>query len=77
LVVRPWVRPGDYFLDVLGALCRDGVAVTIVPRAGEAFGAVLVALDGEALTYEAWDGVQPNGERRRLEIEVIDAVQVW
>jgi hypothetical protein len=43
----------DHFIEILSILCRDPLAVTLVPRKGEPFGAVLVGCDEETVIYEA------------------------
>ena len=45
----------DYFVEVLTILCRDTVAVTVLPQLGEPFGAVLVSNNANTLVYESWD----------------------
>ena len=53
----------EVFEDVLGLLCQRSPAVTLVLRSGIEIGAVLIAVDSGAVTFERWDATtgQPSG----------------
>jgi len=66
-------RTADGFLDVLSEFCAASVAVTVEPRWGRPFDAVLLACDRQAVAYECWsdDLGMPTGE-----LAVIDAAEI-
>ena len=68
-----------YFVEVLTILCRDTVAVTVCPKHGEPFGAVLVSNDAKTLVYESWDkGTgQPGGVPMAIAVDQIDELWVF
>lgn len=69
----------DCFNEILTILCRDTLAVTLIPQDGEPFGAVLISHNGETLIYEAWDVAAglPVGDPRTIAVSTITDVQVF
>lgn len=66
------------FLDTLAQLCTQSLVVTVEPRSGTSFDAVVLACDRRALLDERWSVARgvPSGELGLIDVDELDAVRV-
>jgi hypothetical protein len=76
--IPPDAGSADTFFDVLSELCAWTPAVTIEPRSGPPFDAVLLACDPKSLVYERWSAAlgAPTGELAVIDVDDIATVCV-
>ena len=72
------VDPSETFFQTLSELCVASTAVTIEPRTGAPFDAVLLACSRSVLVYEHWSDAlgMPTGDLGAVRVAEIDVVRV-
>lgn len=70
--------PDETFFQTLSELCADSAAVTVEPRTGAPFAAVLLACSRSVVIYEHWSDAMglPTGDLGSVLVAEIDAVRV-
>ncbi len=72
------VQPDDTFIQILSQLCAWTTVVTVEPRTGGSFDAVLLACGESVVFYECWDGAAgtPGGDLGAIGVADIVALRV-
>jgi len=72
------VQPDDTFIQILSDLCAWTTVVTVEPRTGDPFDAVLLACGETAVLYECWDGTAgaPGGDLGTIDVADVVALRV-
>ncbi len=72
------VQPDDTFLQILSELCAWTTVVTVEPRTGDPFDAVLLACGESVLLFECWDGSAgtPGGDLGTIDVVDVVALRV-